>query len=64
MDERLIAKLSEGDLVATEAVYHRSCLVNLYNKVRVVSTIKTEDQKKSERLKGTNLLCFFCFFCG
>ena len=33
-DERLIAKLSEGDLVATESKYHKTCLAEFYNKVR------------------------------
>ncbi len=32
-DEKLIAKLSEGDLVATEARYHKSCLIALYNRL-------------------------------
>ena len=31
MDARLIAKLSEGDMMATEAKYHKKCLTNLYN---------------------------------
>ena len=26
LDEKLIARLSEGDLVATEACYHKTCL--------------------------------------
>ena len=29
MDEELLAKLSEGDLVATEACYHSTCLTTL-----------------------------------
>ena len=29
--KKLIAKLSEGDLVATEALHHGSCLAALYN---------------------------------
>ena len=31
MDARLIAKLSEGDMMATEEKYHKKCLKNLYN---------------------------------
>ena len=31
-DEKLLAKLSEGDLVALEASYHASCLASLYKK--------------------------------
>jgi hypothetical protein len=34
-DEKLLAKLSEGDLVAIEARYHKSCLIALYNRLRV-----------------------------
>ena len=31
-DHKLITKLSKGDMVATEAVYHLKCLNELYNK--------------------------------
>ena len=31
LDERLMAKVSSGDLVASEAKYHTKCLVALYN---------------------------------
>ncbi|CAB4045060.1 Hypothetical predicted protein, partial [Paramuricea clavata] len=34
-DEKLLAKLSEGDIVAIEARYHKSCFIALYNKLRV-----------------------------
>ena len=30
-DSRLLAKLSEGDMVATEAQYHKKCLTTCYN---------------------------------
>ena len=33
-DQHLLAKLSEGDLIATEAEYHVQCLVSLYNRDR------------------------------
>ena len=33
-DNKLIAELSSGDLVAVEAKYNRNCLANLYNKAR------------------------------
>jgi hypothetical protein len=33
-DQKLLAKLSEGDLVAIEAKYHPACLVLLYNRAR------------------------------
>ena len=34
-DARLIAKLSEGDMMATEAKYHKKCLTNLYNNLKL-----------------------------
>lgn len=33
-DQKLLVKLSGGDLIAQEAKYHLSCLVSLYNKAR------------------------------
>ena len=29
-----MAKLSEGDIIATEAMYHAKCLVDYYNRCR------------------------------
>ena len=37
-DETLLAKLSEGDMVATEAKYHNTCLCSFYKKLK--KTIK------------------------
>ena len=34
-DQKLIAKLCPGDLVAQEAKYHSQCLVKLYNASRM-----------------------------
>lgn len=31
-DANLLAKLSDGDMIATEAQYHSRCLVSLYNR--------------------------------
>ena len=31
VDTKLLAKLSEGDMIATEAKYHCNCLSRLYN---------------------------------
>ena len=48
LDERLIAKLTEGDFVATESKYHKSCLAEFYNKVRTfASKASTAEQEKS-----------------
>ena len=35
-DEKLISKLSEGDMHAIEAKYHANCLCNFYNKLRTI----------------------------
>ena len=42
-DERLLARLSEGDMVAVEARYHKSWLAELYNKALRVSKPKIEE---------------------
>ena len=48
LDERLIAKLSEGDLVATESKYHKIFIAEFYNKVRTfASKASTAEQEKS-----------------
>ena len=48
-DNKLIAKLSTGDMIGTEAKYHGKCLVGLYNKVRKVkaSAIARENSDNS-----------------
>ena len=35
-DEKLITKLSEGDMDAIEAKYHANCLCNFYSKLRII----------------------------
>lgn len=42
-DTQLIAKLSEGDMIATEAKYHDKCLVRLYNRYRNANKSSTGD---------------------
>ena len=42
-DERLIAKLSAGDMVAQDAVYHSRCLAALYKKVSSAEHAKGEE---------------------
>ena len=41
LDEKLLAKVSSGDLVANEAKYHAKCLVALYN---AADRVKTSEQ--------------------
>ena len=52
LDEKLIARLSEGDLVATEACYHKTCLAALCNRVRVLNGEQTSKEKGDEILEG------------
>jgi hypothetical protein len=40
-DEMFLAKLSEGDMIAVEALYHKSCLSALYNRLRDLQTTKS-----------------------
>ena len=48
LDERLIPKLSEADLVATESKHHKTCLAEFYSKVRTfASKASTGEQEKS-----------------
>ena len=48
LDERLIAKLSEGDLVATENNHQKTFLAEFYNKVTTfASKASTAEQEKS-----------------
>ena len=42
-DQKLLAKLSAGDLVVIEAKYHNSCLKSLSNRARAMDTERTDD---------------------
>ena len=46
-DEKLLAKLSAGDMVAQEAKYHKSCLTTLSNQAR--STASKEAKVKNDK---------------
>ena len=50
-DTLLLAKLSAGDMISQDAVYHAKCLVLLYNKA---SRVQSEDVKNldDKRLLG------------
>ena len=48
-DTVLLAKLSAGDLISQEAVYHKKCLVSLYNKaVRAKSSTSSKNDDNYE----------------
>ena len=55
LGEKLLAKLSEGDLVATEACYNKNCLMKLYNRVRAVDANESNEEKRNEILEGISL---------
>lgn len=45
-DTKLLAKFSEGDKVATEAVYNKNCLTKLYNQ------FKSKKKEEHQNLKS------------
>ena len=45
-DSKLLANLSEGDMIATEAKYHKKCLTELYKRVKS----KLNDEKSEKEL--------------
>ena len=44
-DQKLLAKLSAGDLVALEACYHSSCIASLYKRAEIVCKGEADDTK-------------------
>ena len=62
LDEKLLAKLSEEDLVATEACYHKNCLKKLYNRVRAVEANKS-NEKRNEIMEGISLAKIEKYIC-
>ena len=57
-DEKLLAKLSEGDLVAIETKYHLNCLTKLYNRYHNYVS-KTKSCEKSDQLEIIRGMAFF-----
>ena len=51
-DEMLLAKLSEGDMIAVEALYHKSCLSALYNRLRDLQTTKPKADSENPIIEG------------
>ena len=48
LDEKLLAKVASGDLVASDAKYHAKCLVALYNSADRVKTSEQIDSCTTE----------------
>jgi hypothetical protein len=51
-DEMLLAKVSEGDMIAVEALYHKSCLSALYNRLRDLQTTKPKADSENAIIEG------------
>lgn len=47
-DTKLIAKLAQGDMVATEASYHKACITRLWNMYRRASSNQRKDERDIE----------------
>ena len=54
-EERLLAKLSKGDLIALEAKYHTKCLSMLYRKAQYAKEGKEQSEQPRHRLDGIAL---------
>ena len=55
-DTKILAKLAEGDMVAREACYHKSCMTSFANRYRSYINKKTQGNRKSqENLKSIAL---------
>ena len=50
-DTKLIAKLSEGQMFARDATYHKRCTTDFYNKSQ--SSTESSDQQKSDKTYDT-----------
>ena len=51
-DFELLAKLSEGDMIATDAKYDLKCLTNLYNRHRSFQNKSTHDNDNQKFIEG------------
>ena len=58
-DERLLAKLSAGDLVALEVSYHAHCVVFLYKKAKMVQ--EKDKEEEVQRPDGIVLAKLFSY---
>ena len=48
----LLAKLAEGDMVALEYMYHKSCLCTFYKKASLLKSNECENDKSDDMLYG------------
>ena len=57
-DSKLLAKLNEADMTATEAKYHRKCLTELYNRVKSKQNDEKSEKKLFTVVEGTEWTVF------
>ena len=55
-DSKLLAKLAEGDMCATEAVYHKKCFTSFYNRFKKAIRCVTSEEGQ-ESLKQYAITC-------
>ena len=51
-DRKLLVKLSEGDMTAVEAKYHKNCLKNMYNKFKNKKKIAAVEKELLSTIEG------------
>ena len=51
-DSKILAKLSEGDMVATEAKYHAKCILNLFNRHRELNRRTSKGSTETDFIEG------------
>ena len=54
-DEKLLSKLSQGDMVAIESRYHKACLTILYNRLRDKKSNESPRDKEYSLIYGIAL---------
>ncbi len=54
-DTRLLAKLIEGDMIATEAKYHSKCFLNLFNRHRNLMRQTEQPNKEYDFIEGMKM---------
>ena len=59
-DSILLGKLSGGDLIAQDAMYHRDCYIGLRNKVRKIENKEgvNDDRRKFESIALAEVLSY------
>ena len=55
LDTKILAKLSEGDMISRDACYHKRCLTEFSNKYRSFLNIKGQPQLEHNNLDNIAL---------